>query len=181
MIQGRADHRTLALLGVACLAPTLAVGFARFLPAGPASASASSDDSTHEPAPMLPRADIAAVERTGKQQAMTVAADLATRSGWNENPFRTDADDLIADDLIAGDPIGTVIVDDAPVLPDAPVFRLTAIIAGRRTVAVIDGAVRTAGDGLGNGWSIASIDADAQTVVLRHKVLGDKSLSLRRP
>lgn len=173
MIRGSFDHRATLILAV--VAPSLAVGVARFIPAGPASASASTQGQKAEQPPMLPRADVGVVELNEAQQAMARAAAAAAEN-IGPNPFRSEEPE--GDEPIISR-IDPVTMDDTPLTPSAPDFQLTAIVSGRRTAAMIDGAACTVGKRLRGGWKVASIDPDTQRVILRHKVLGDITLTMR--
>lgn len=68
-----------------------------------------------------------------------------------------------------------------PVARPRPTFMLTSVSrGGRQNVAVIDGKLRRTGDELGEGWTVASIDAAQGEVRLAGPEGDTMSLSLRR-
>ncbi len=166
------DRKAMLLLTVA--APSLAVGLARYIPAGPANASASQDDDRPSPPPMLPRSDVGMVELNEKQRA--VAGSLDPLVEIAPSPFRRD--DLPEEQLI--EMSAPSVIDDTPMLPSMPDFRLTAVVSGRRTIAMINGKACVAGTSLGDGWIVQRIDPDSQSVTIRHHLLGEATLMLRR-
>ncbi|USN98759.1 MAG: hypothetical protein H6810_11435 [Phycisphaeraceae bacterium] len=173
---GRIDHRTGAMLILAFGAPTLMVGLIRYVPLGPQTASASPGSSLEAIPTMLPMTDAAMVAYTDAQRAMIRAADAIEAAEAPISPFRvTDREEKIKQ---AVEPTG---FDAVLTKIEPPTFRLTAIVAGRRTVAIIDGTACTVGADLGRGWTIASIDSDAQSVVLHNEAYGDHTLFLRKP
>lgn len=167
----RPDPRTASLLLAALAAPTLAVGLARFVPAKPASAAAEYT-MPDEPV-VLPAVGVGMVEHTEPQRRMLAAA-AAQRPALS--PFKPQFGDM-----------GSTRRDDSPrfipevVAPPPPPFRVTSIISGRRTVAVIDGIARVVGERLDDGWSVSTIDTDRQIVMISHPARGDHTLSLRQP
>lgn len=58
-------------------------------------------------------------------------------------------------------------------------FKLTAIVGGRQTIAVLNSKVRRVGDDAGQGWIVQSIDREAGVVTLRHAQDGTQQLSLK--
>ncbi|HHN78036.1 MAG TPA: hypothetical protein ENK11_05095 [Phycisphaerales bacterium] len=163
-----------AVLVLTLAAPSLVVGLARYIPAGPANASASPDGDRPGPPPMLPRSDVGMVELDEKQRA--VEGSLAPLAAIAPSPFRRD--DIPEERLIEmSEP---TIIDDTPVMPSMPDFRLTAVVSGRRTVAMINGKACTDGASLGDGWIVQRIDPDSQSVTIRHHLLGEATLMLRR-
>lgn len=58
-------------------------------------------------------------------------------------------------------------------------FKLSAIVGGRETIAVLNGKVRRKGDDVGQGWIVQSIDREAGLVTLRHPQEGTQELTLK--
>lgn len=167
------DPREGALLLAALLAPTLIMGVARFLPAKPAPAGAA-DWVEEEETPSLPSPQAGEARLSPAQARMRRAAERVPRSP--PSPFLVEeGDGRTRPAMFEPAPFRA----PSEVVPVLPVGRVTAIIAGRRTVAVINGRALAEGDGVGEGWSVESIHADRQSVVLRHAVLGRATLTLR--
>lgn len=65
-------------------------------------------------------------------------------------------------------------------VPQAKVeFKLSAIVGGRETIAVLNGKVRRKGEDIGQGWIVQSIDREAGVVTLRHPQEGVQELTLK--
>lgn len=175
MIGHAVDPREGALLLAALLAPTLIMGAARFLPSRPAPAGAS-DWFDEEEVPVLPSPHAGEARLSPEQARMRRAAELVSRTP--PSPFQVEEGAGRTPDAMFESVSFQASPGAAPVLP---IGRVTAIIAGRRTVAVINGRPFAEGDGVGEGWSVESIHADRQSVVLRHAVYGRATLTLREP
>jgi hypothetical protein len=172
----RVDPREGALLLAALMVPTLIMGVARFLPSGPAPAGATEWSDEEEGGADLPSPHAGEARLSPAQARMRRAAERVP--GSPPSPFHVEAGVGRASDAVF-EPVSNHAAPAAG--PAIPPGRVTAIIAGRRTIAVINGRPFAEGDGLGEGWSVESIHADRQSVVLRHAVFGRATLTLREP
>ncbi len=59
-------------------------------------------------------------------------------------------------------------------------LEFTSILSGREVLAVISGRPRHIGDTVKKGWTLISIDAVANSVVLHHELAGDHTLHLKQ-
>ncbi len=171
-MNGYLDQR--AVLALTIVAPSLVVGLARYIPVGPEHASAATEDNRADHPPMLPRADVGTVELDGKQRAIVGAAVSIDEVA--PSPFRVEqTDDAEIIELLDAPPEAETV----STLPAAPDFHLSAVISGRRTVAIINGKACIVGSSLGDGWVVGTINPDTQQIVIHHQILGKMTLSMR--
>lgn len=135
--------------------------------AGPQPASAAA--ATSDPAAVPPSA---AVYSPGQVEAARHAAARVIEVGM-PSPF-------ILPEVPRPSAGATIPPVHQPVASPQPraEFRLSAIIGGRETVAVINGKVRRVGEEPAPGWKVESIDANGGKVTLRHGELGSLAVSL---
>lgn len=171
MNPARIDTRTTGLFLAALAAPTFAVGLARFLPAKPASAAAA-PSVLAEPV-VLPAIGVGMIEHSEPQRRMLAAAAAQQPA---PSPFKPRIEQAVNS---SRDEASRFIPE--AIAPPPPPFRVTSIISGRRTVAVIDGIARVVGERLDDGWTVGVIDTERQVVVITHRTRGDHTLSLRHP
>jgi len=87
------------------------------------------------------------------------------RGGFRPLPF-SQKDEVLALERDGTEPRGD---DLERSLTHAATLRLTAVVQGRRPVAVINREVRRVGEQMGHGWRLEGIDADGRSAVLTHQ------------
>jgi hypothetical protein len=58
--------------------------------------------------------------------------------------------------------------DDRPIAIEVPDVEVTSLTEGREKIAIINGKVMRIGEAVLEGWTLASIDVNSQSVLLRH-------------
>lgn len=148
----------------AFLAPLIGLGAARWWNAGalrPASASGSELQVEETRAVRSVRLDTILVPEASPSESQTPPSPFYIAAGPEAKPII----DLPEPERAAGEEA-------------IPEFSLTSIARGTRPMAVINGRLRTVGSDLGEGWSLASIDPDRGSVVVRHAGRGDLTVWL---
>lgn len=162
------SFRSGTALAVQVVLPAVMVFGARalILNGGPASASASQAGANDPVAiPQVAPEDFSLTPTDTRQieDAKLIADQPIARDPFVSS-FLTSEDSAVAKLL----PIGVEPPAPPPAAPKAPAIRLSSIISGRTTVAVVNDRVSKVGDKIDDDWKLIEINTAANSITIEH-------------